>query len=268
VPKTPREQPVPVFELEKMTFEEVDALPREHTIIILPMGPLEAHGPHLPLSVDMRGARVLTELAAALLSEKGRTVAIAPAVSYTLAEASIPFPGTVSLSRETVVGLTRDIAKSFALHGFKRLVINCHHLERPNLAALNEAATSAREFGISVLVSNAILDSFSECGRLMKGERPEWDIHAGEWETSLFLWRFPDEVRPAYRDLPPNWSNVREKFSAGAKDFCEAGGQRCYFGDPAKGEAKTGEALYRIQARFLAAEIEKWMGQDDGAAFG
>jgi len=259
---------VPVLALENMPFEEVDALPRESTIIILPMGPLEAHGPHLPLSVDMRGAQVLTELAADLLSAAGRTVAIAPAVHYALADASMPFPGTVSLSRATVVALTTDIARSFALHGFKRLVINCHHLERPNIAALEEAARSAREFGISVLVSSAILDSFSECGRLMKGEHPEWDIHAGEWETSLFLWRFPDEVRPAYRDLPAHWSNVREKFAGGAKDFCEAGGQRCYFGDPAKGESKTGQAIYTVQARFLAEEIEKWMRQGDAAALG
>jgi creatinine amidohydrolase len=252
---------MPVFKLEKMTFEEVDTLPRSRTIILLPMGPLEAHGPHLPLGVDIRGAEVLTESAAELLSQRGHTIAIAPAVPYTLADVAMPFPGTVTLSRSTVIALTTDIARSFAAHGFKKLVINCHHLERPNLAALREAAKGAKDLGISILVSNAILESMAECGRLMKGEHPEWDFHAGEGETCFFLWKFPDEVRAGYKDLLPNWSNIREKFAAGAKDFKEAGGRQCYFGDPAKADGKTGEALYSIQARFLADEIDTWARQ-------
>ncbi|MEW6664498.1 MAG: creatininase family protein [Thermodesulfobacteriota bacterium] len=249
---------MPLFEFGRMTFEEVDRLPRDTTIVILPMGPLEAHGPHLPLSVDIRGAEALTELAAELLSEKGYTVAIAPAVPYTLSDVAMPFPGTVTLSRSTVIALVRDIAGSFSRHGFRKLVINCHHLERPNLAALGEASKGAAEFGISVLLSNAILESMGECGPLMKGEHPEWDFHAGEGETSFFLWKFPGEVRSMYKQLPANWSNIREKFAAGARDFKEAGGDRCYFGDPARADAKTGEALYRVQARFLANEIDAW----------
>jgi creatinine amidohydrolase len=250
---------MPVFEFEKMTFEEVDKLSRDDTLIMLPMGPLEAHGPHLPLGVDIRGGIVLTRLAADLLSERGYTVAIAPVIPYTISNAAMPFAGTVTLSRATIVALVQDIARSFARHGFKRLVINCHHLERPNLAALREAAEGAREFAISVLVSNAILDSLPECAPLMKGEHPELDFHAGEAETSFFLWKFPEEVRAKYRDLPPNWSNLREKFAAGAKDFKEADGPDCYFGDPAKGDAQVGEKLYTIQARVLADEIDNWV---------
>ena len=251
---------MPVFELERMTFEEVDKLSRDETIIIIPMGPLEAHGPHLPLGVDIWGARVLTGLAADMLSERGYAVAIAPVVPYTLADGAMPFAGTVTLSRSTIIALVQDIAKSFARHGFKKLVVNCHHLERPNLAALHEAADGAKQFGISVLVSNAILDALPACTPLMKGEHPQWDFHAGEAETSFFLWRFPDVVRKEYKTLPPNWSNLREKFAAGAKDFKEAGGPRCYFGDPARGTAQIGKELYAIQARFLADEIADWAG--------
>lgn len=252
---------MPVFEFEKMTYKEVDRLPRDKTLILLPMGPLEAHGPHLPLAVDIWGSIVLTRLAADLLSERGYTVSIAPVIPYTISDAAMPFPGTVTLSRTTVVGLVQDIARSFARHGFKRMVVNCHHLERPNLAALREAAKAAREFGFSVLVSNAILDSMPQCAPLMRGEHPEWDFHAGEGETSFFLWKFPDAVRTSYRHLPPNWSDLREKFAAGAKDFKEAGGHECYFGDPARGSAQLGEKLYTIQAGALADEIERWFKQ-------
>jgi len=224
------------------------------------MGPLEAHGPHLPLGVDFCGAVILTELAAEILAKKGIDTAIAPVLPYALSDAALPFAGTVSLSKETVISLIVDIAKSFSQHGFKNMVINCHHLERPNLAALMEAAQKASEFGLSVLVSNAILASVPKCQGLLKGEHPQWDFHAGEVETSLYLWRFPHLVqKDILAKLPPNWSNIREKFQQGAKDFLEAGGPKCYFGDPAQGNAELGRKIYEIEAQTMADEIVNWL---------
>ncbi|MGB9885430.1 MAG: creatininase family protein [Moorellales bacterium] len=255
-----------VYYLDRLTYEEVDRLPREETVIILPVGPLEAHGPHLPLSVDINGALVLSDLAAQLLAQRGISVLIAPALPYALADVAMPFAGTVTLSRETVTSLALDIAKSFARHGFKYLVINCHHLEVPNLAALRAAAEAARQFGISVLVSRAIIDSLPQIASHLRSEHPELDIHAGEMETALYLWRFPEMVRNNYLDLPPVWVNIRQKFSEGAKDFREVGATRCYLGDPAKASAEAGAELYRILAEALADEVEKWFRQQQAAA--
>jgi len=53
-----------VYVLAKLTYEQVECLDKNKLVVILPMGPLEAHGPHLPLGVDFCGAVILTELAA------------------------------------------------------------------------------------------------------------------------------------------------------------------------------------------------------------
>lgn len=245
--------------LENMSYEEVEQLNKDEVVVILPMGPLEAHGPHLPLGVDINGANVLAEMTIQLLSQNEVRAVVAPTLNYTLADVALPFAGTISLSRETVISIVLDISKSLAAHGFKQLVVICHHLERPNLAALKEAANRASQFGISVLISEAILHSLPECFSLMKGDHPELDFHAGEWETALYLWKFPHLVdQEILRKTVPNWSNIRTKFESGAKDFIEAGGSKGYFGDPAIAEAKLGKSVYTIFSNRIVEEITQW----------
>lgn len=245
--------------LENLTYEEVAKLNKEEVVVILPMGPLEAHGPHLPLGVDINGANVLAEMTAQLLNRTEIRAVIAPTLSYTLADVALPFAGTISLARETVISIVQDIALSLSKHGFKHLVIICHHLERPNLAALKEAAERSSRFGISILISETLLNALPECFDLMKGEYPELDFHAGEWETALYLWKYPHLVnKEILLNLPPNWSNIRKKFEGGAKDFIEAGGPDCFFGDPAKADAELGEKVYTLFTHRLVEEINNW----------
>lgn len=249
-----------VYVLERMTYEEVAAVDRSDTCVILPMGPLEAHGPHLPLGVDMNAAAVVSAMAAELLAERGINAAILPVMPYTLADVAMPFEGNISLSRETIISFVVDVARSISSHGFKKMVVFCHHGERPNLAALHDAAGRVRRlFATDVLISNALLDTMGKTAGLLKGEHPEWDFHAGEMETAFYLWKFPHLVKTDIAAaLSPNWSNIREKFAEGAKDFMEAGGTKCYFGDPARATAAQGEQIYRIMAETLADETESF----------
>ena len=155
--------------LAELTYEECAALDKNNTIIILPMGPLEAHGPHLPLGVDIQGALILSEMGGSLLAARGMDIAIAPVIPYTLSDAAMPFSGTISLRRETVKVLLSDICASFLHHGFKYLVINCHHLERANMEALDQAALEIEKTGLSVLISRAIMESWAGLPNLLKG---------------------------------------------------------------------------------------------------
>lgn len=249
-----------VVYLEEITYQDVEKLDRGRTIVLLPMGPLEAHGPHLPLGVDIYGAEKLTELASQMLSDKGYEIAVAPLMPYTLADVAMPFCGTISLSRDTVVSFVLDVTRSLYRHGFTKLAIVCHHGERPNLAALQQGAELAEKLGMKVLVSHSIIHAAPKMMPLMQGEHPEWDFHAGEIETSFSLWTFPDLVKlNILHDLPPNWSNIREKFNQGARDFAQAGGESGYFGDPAKATSELGEKLYMIQAQTLCEEVEQWV---------
>jgi creatinine amidohydrolase len=249
------------FRLERLNYKEAEELAGKRAVVLLPISPLEAHGPHLPLGVDFFGASTLAELSAAMLMEKDVPVVVAPVLPYALANVAMPFAGTVSLKEKTVKALVKDIATSFQSHGFKGLVIVCQHLERPNLAALKSASEDATSDGMPVITVNPFMSGADKMNVLMKGEFPELDLHAGEWETAYCLWRFPELVRQdVLQNLPPNWVNLRDKlYEQGCKDFVEAGGSQCYFGDPASATAGLGQKIYQVLAHALTVEVIEWL---------
>ncbi len=249
------------FRLERLNYKEAEDLAGKGAVVLLPISPIEAHGPHLPLGVDFFGASTLTELSAGMLMEKDVPVVMAPVLPYAHANVAMPFAGTVSLKEKTVKALVRDIATSFQSHGFKGLVIICQHLERPNLAALKSASDDATAAGMPVITVNPFMSSADKMNVLMKGEFPELDLHAGEWETAYCLWLFPELVKQdILQDLPPKWIKLREKlYEQGCKDFVEAGGTECYIGDPASATADLGKKIYQVLAQALKDEVIEWL---------
>jgi creatinine amidohydrolase len=92
---------------------------------------------------------------------------------------------------------------------------------------------------------------------LLEEEHPEYDVHAGEWETALILLRAPELVdRRVLGTLPPNWGtrNISERRAAGARTFPELGAPEAYCGDPRRATSKTAENLYAALGKFVAEE--------------
>ena len=247
--------------LERLSYTEAEDMASKGAIVLLPLSPIEGHGPHLPLGVDFFGASTLAEMSADMLMEKDVPVVIAPVLPYALANVAMPFAGTVTLRENTVKALVRDIAASFQRHGFKGLVILCQHLERPNLAALKDASADATAAGMPSITVNPFMSSADKMNALMKGEFPELDLHAGEWETAYCLWCCPELVKQdVLKNLQPNWVNLRERiYEQGYKDFVEAGGAQGYFGDPTIATADLGKKIYEVLAQAVTDEIMDWL---------
>lgn len=104
--------------LEEMTSPEVEgALAEGYTSIVIAVGAVEQHGPHLPLLVDaVRGDRLAVEVARRL----GHTL-VAPTIRVGCSEHHMGFRGTISLRRQTLEALCMDYAVSLARHGFREL---------------------------------------------------------------------------------------------------------------------------------------------------
>ena len=82
------------------TYREAGRLARdERAVVILPLGAIEQHGPHLPLLVDWLGAEELARQVAPHLGRAGYRVILAPAIPYGASPLAETWPGTVSLSR-------------------------------------------------------------------------------------------------------------------------------------------------------------------------
>jgi len=203
--------------VEHMTWEEYRDKVKE-SIIILPVGSLEQHGPHLPLNVDVVIPRGLAMMAAEELKAM-----VLPPIAYGYKSQPTSgggqlFPGTMSLDGSTLINLALDILRETYRHGGKRfLVLNGHY---ENFAFLIEAVDlffrdvdDARVVLLSWWdqVSDAMVEElFAEIGF------PGWDSeHAAHTETSLMLYFTPELVRedriiddqserkPTYSIFPP-----------------------------------------------------------------
>jgi creatinine amidohydrolase len=243
--------------LERMTYPEVERLAARADLALLPVGPPEAHGPHLPVGTDHIAARELCERAAGGLAARGVECLICPLLAYCLAEVAGSLPGTITVRAQIVAGIVADICGSLARSGFRRTLVVSGHAEEENLAALRTGAGRAREAGAMVRVSAWYGDALPRLLHLLQEEHPEHDVHAGEWETALVLLRAPELVdREVIARLPPNWAtrNISERRASGARTFPELGAPEAYSGDPRLATVATAERLYRALGRFVAEE--------------
>jgi creatinine amidohydrolase len=186
-----------------LTWTEYDARVRDGTTpVLLPVGALEQHGPHLPMNCDtLIPASICARVA------EGIGALVAPALSY--GYKSQPksgggnhFPGTTSLDGGTLVAMTRDVVKEFARHGVRRVAVVVGHTE--NLMFTTEACDLAlrelRRQGIDDLkIVHLGYWEFSTDETLRKvfpDGFPDWNLeHAGVMETSVMLHLHPELVQ-------------------------------------------------------------------------
>ena len=102
---------------------------RSDSVAILPVGAVEAHGPHLPLGTDVIIAEAMARSCAEQLDGRGVTAFILPPLWYTAAEFADTFPGTIGIDGRTVTHLIRQIATSLKGHQITTLAIANAHLD-------------------------------------------------------------------------------------------------------------------------------------------
>jgi len=175
-----------LLELDSRSFER---RLRTNPLVIVPVGALEAHGPHLPLGAD----QIQAESTALALAERLDGL-VAPTIPYGSAPGARPFPGTVSLTiaqlEAHVVGVLSELARS----GVRRLLVLSGHAERGHMAALREAGDQAVRDHPGTRV--VVLSDYDFVYELRGKEAPLSDGHAGLLETSRVLALAPHAVGP------------------------------------------------------------------------
>ncbi len=241
--------------LAAMTWEEARDAAGPGSVAILPVGAVEAHGPHLPLETDVIIAQAMARAGAARLGARGARAVVLPPLSYTAAGFARGFAGTLSLSPETVLATLVDIARGLTWHGFGALAIANAHLDPAHLASL-EAAVNAirRDGGLPVVFPNLAAKPWAL--RLTE-EFKSGACHAGQFETSIVLAERPDLVRETIRaTLPANPASLSRAIREGKQSFEEAGGPRAYFGYPAQATAEEGRATVEVLGAILDEAIQ------------
>jgi creatinine amidohydrolase len=245
---------VEVRELAELTFEEVRDLERARTVAVLPVGAIEAHGPHLPLATDVIIAGAMARAGAEVLATRGVGALLLPPLAFTAAPFGAGFAGTLSFSPATVTALITDLAAELTRHGFAALAIANAHLDPAHLEALALAVGRARDAGgLPVAFPNLTRRPWAE--RLTEEFRTG-ACHAGRFEGSVVLAERPELVREQLRaGLAPNPASLSTAIRAGATTFASAGGPRAYFGWPADASAEEGRATIATLGAILADAV-------------
>ena len=243
-----------IRDMADMTWEEVRDLDRARTVAILPVGAIEAHGPHLPLGTDGIIARAMAREGAERLEAGGHFTLILPALPYTAATFAEGFPGTVSMRAATVTSLLLDLARDLTRQGFQALAVANAHLDPAHLGAIAEAERRAGEERLLPIVCPDITRK-PWVTRLTE-EFQSGACHAGRYEGSMVLAERADLVREEIRkELPPNPASISRAIRSGAKSFEEADGKRAYFGWPADATAEKGRTTIGALGSILAEAV-------------
>lgn len=250
---------MPVWELSGLTWEEARGLAGERAVAVLPVGAVEAHGPHLPLATDIVIAEAMARAGAERLSARGYDVFLLPPLAYSAAPFGAGFPGTISIRPETMTALVVDIAAGLAGHGLRALAIANAHLDPAHLASLHEAARSTP---LTVVFPDLTRKPWAV---RLTDEFRSGACHAGRYESSVVMAERPELVRDAIRvGLPEVPHSLSVAIREGKRTFEEAGGPRAYFGDPASASAEEGretiEALGRILEDAVVEALEGEVG--------
>ena len=218
--------------LAGMRWPEVDRAPRR--LLVVPVGSLEQHGPHLPLDTDTRIAAALARRACA-----GRPgVAIAPAVAIGASGEHAAFPGTLSIGTAALAACLIELGRSAGLHWPAMLLVNGHG---GNADAVAAAAGRLRSEG-------------RRCGSWNAG-LPGGDPHAGRFETSVMLALCPAEVRMDAA-APGERRPLAELMPLLRAHGVRAVSPNGVLGDPAGASAAEGERLLEELTARLAAELD------------
>lgn len=242
--------------LADMTYEEASDLGGD-TIAVLPIGAIEAHGPHLPLSTDVIIARAMAEAGAKRLAEAGFEAVILPALSYTVARFAAGFAGTLSVEPETLSGLLVDVARSLRSHGVALLAVANAHLEPAHVGAIRSAEAACRDAAEAARIVFPDITRRPWARRLTE-EFQSGACHAGRYEGSVVMAAAPALVREGIqRDLPPNEASLSDAIREGKSSFEEAGGPRAYFGFPGEATAEEGFRTIDVLGGILAEAAEE-----------
>jgi creatinine amidohydrolase len=240
-----------------LSWKQVDGLPRETTLLVLPTAAIEQHGHHLPLATDTLINNLMLGHALAKLPAEAPVYALPP-VHYGKSNEHSGYAGTLSLSSTTFMAVVRDLGASVASAGFRKLVL--YNTHGGNASLVDVMARDLRaEFGLRTFAMHG------SAGTQYEGLAPQertWGFHAGEVETALLLASVPELVdRSAYTanyiahiDKPEMLmpENAPATFAWLTRDVSASG----VLGDPRPATAENGARWIDQGSTKLAAALE------------
>ncbi len=240
------------YYLGELTWLDIKEFLTQHDVAVVPVGSCEQHGPHLPVDTDAYDAFWLSLKAV----EKAKCALAAPPIYYGVSLHHMDFPGTITLSADTLEQLVFEVASSLVKHGFKKILFENGH--GGNTPAL-EAASQRIKVETNAFVT---IDSVSLIPDFIKDYiETVYDAHAGEFETSTTLanrekFVVKERIGKAKIKLPESKytkiglkeAGPKVSWSFRTRELSETG----VIGDPTKASKEKGEKAWNLAIERLA----------------
>ena len=246
---------------QDMTTEEFAGLDKERVIALLPVGAIEQHGPHLPVSTDACINEGIVARALAQVPDE-LPVTVLPMLAVGKSNEHLAFPGTLTLSAETLIRVWTEVGECVARAGIRKLVLFNSHGGQPQV--MDIVARDLRVRHGMLVVAYSWYASGVPAGLFDEAE-VRHGIHAGAIETSMMLHLRPDLVHldraadfvPLMRELEPGFRHLSPtgagRLAWMAQDLHPSGA--C--GDARDADPERGRALVEHAAQALVALLHE-----------
>jgi creatinine amidohydrolase/Fe(II)-dependent formamide hydrolase-like protein len=248
-----------ILDLSELSSRELQSLDRDNTVVIMPGGILEEHGPYLPSFSDgFTNEWIADKLAEAIINERGGTVLMFPMIPLGAGEPEgfggrKLMSGSYPVRPETLRAVYMDLTSALGDDGFRTIFVISAHGAPSHNSSLVESARYFNDMynGRMVILTSTLYDSRKEPPVLLDEE--EWSehgvsVHSGAIETSELLFVRPDLVAEDYTDAAVHKAETINDLPnvAGKADW------QGYFGSPGLGSATDG-------AKSIASRTESYI---------
>lgn len=217
------------------------------TVLLVPLGSVEQHGPHLPLSTDSMIASAVCSLVANTQVGDGVSATVAPCLSFGSSGEHEGFAGTISIGRHALREVLVELVRSARCWADRIVLVSGHG---GNVDAMVEAVRLLRVEQPTV--------AWTTCAE------PDFDAHAGHAETAMMLAIAPSTVHMD-RAVPGNKAPVAELWQALRAQGVAGVSPNGVLGDPAGASAEEGRRMLARLSGRIARQLRSARVADDGA---
>lgn len=204
--------------MANMNWTDIQNCVDKNALVIIPIGVMEEHGPHLPLGTDVYTAHIQCLYIKDILKEKGVEVVIAPPFYWGVCQSTGNFIGSFKIRKETAKALLYDMIASLAEFGFKNIYgINAHGDIEQNIVLMEAFQEATEKLSVNARFNIAqdrmhhyglngeeafILPIKQQTISVSKSNYP--DVHGGDIETATMAQFYPGitDIKKA-KSLPP-----------------------------------------------------------------
>ncbi len=249
-----------IYYVQDMSTTEIEALDGERTIVLLPGGIIEEHGPYLPSFSDGYMNEALTlEIANSIIKRPNWNVLIFPIIPLGTGGANeigrkYSFSGTYAIRQNTLRAIFMDLGSELGDQGFKKIFVIHMHGSANHNQAIDQAADFFADTyqGRMINIWNLAFGFSPELKNDAEKKEDGLGVHAGMNETSVLLYLKPETIKTEFKDAEP----VTSYSSEGLVSKSEENGWQGYLGSPRLSSSTFGEKYWKGWVNYIIGQVE------------